>query len=102
MIKTIDIIVSFLAVLSVVNFYKNDLHLTLILIILSAYYLKTSTKHERKLYVIAAVGGPVGEMIAINSGAWKYAFPSVLGVPYWLPFGWGLVSVIFSRLSESL
>jgi len=51
-------------------------------------------KHLAAVYVIGGVLGPVAEAFGVSAGAWHYADPRFLGIPVWLPFAWGLVSVL--------
>jgi hypothetical protein len=50
---------------------------------------------------IAFLLGPLGEMILIRSGAWRYAKPIYL-IPLWLPLLWGIVVLFLKKLCEAL
>lgn len=52
-------------------------------------------------YFVPFVLGPVGEAIAIYSGAWQYSRPWML-VPVWLPFAWGCASLYMKSTAEAL
>jgi hypothetical protein len=54
------------------------------------------------LYLMGAIVGPCGEMIGASSGAWRYAEPTLLGIPLWLPLAWGLAAVLIRGVSETL
>jgi len=41
------------------------------------------------VYLVAILGGPIAEAVAIHFGLWMYADPAFLGFPIWLPFVWG-------------
>jgi len=54
------------------------------------------------LYAIGAVVGPCGEMIGVSAGAWRYTGPTLLGIPPWLPFAWGLATVLIRGIAGTL
>jgi len=54
------------------------------------------------LYLIGAILGPLGEMIGVRSGAWQYSSPTFLGIPLWLPFAWGAMTVLIRAVSDTL
>ena len=58
--------------------------------------------HVVVLYAIGAVVGPCGEMIGVRAGAWRYACPTFLGIPLWLPFAWGLATVLVRGIAETV
>lgn len=57
-------------------------------------YLKTS--------ILCAALGPAAEMIAIALGAWTYAVPQFVGIPFWLAPLWGVASLFFINLAKIL
>jgi hypothetical protein len=52
-------------------------------------------------YFTGFVLGPIGECVAVYSGAWSYAKPDYL-IPVWIPFAWALTGLFILRLSRSL
>ena len=94
-IKQISSIFIFcIGVLTLFTMYDRILLTTLIIILISFVSLKIlNDKQTTQLYVTAATLGPVGEIIAIHIGIWTYTIPSIYGIPYWLPFLWGLAIV---------
>ena len=54
------------------------------------------------LYLIGAVLGPLGETIGVRSGAWQYSSPTFLGIPLWLPFAWGAMTVLIRAVSDTI
>ena len=59
-------------------------------------------RHVVYLYVVGGIIGPCGEMIAVKAGAWAYADPAFLGIPAWLPFAWGLATVLIGGIAETI
>jgi hypothetical protein len=53
------------------------------------------------LYAAGFVLGPLGEMMAVHFGAWRYARPGFL-VPVWLPCLWGIAALFVKRLCDTL
>ena len=58
--------------------------------------------HLAVCYAIGAAIGPLGEVIGVGSGAWRYAEATYLGIPLWLPFAWGLITVVIIGISETV
>ena len=54
------------------------------------------------LYAVGGIMGAVGEVVVVHVGVWTYAHPNVLGIPAWLPLGWGCVLVLMKRTSETV
>ena len=54
------------------------------------------------LYVLAAVVGPAAEIVGVKAGAWTYAEPTLLGIPLWLPFAWGLATMVIKGLADTI
>jgi hypothetical protein len=90
--------------LSAVAFgWKNPLILTVCLIFLSALMLILyNNKEDFYLYIISGMAGAIVEAIAIAFGAWQYAFPQFIGIPYWLPFLWGIAALFIKRVINAI
>src|SRR3972149_11446135 len=77
-------------------FFNNSLLTILLLtvwLIGARFWYK---KHDIYFFLVGAIAGPAGEIVAINFGAWSYANPSAYGIPLWLPILWGL-GVVFIK-----
>ena len=95
-----SIVLALVSLHSVALFWQNSLMLTGILIFLSLLmFLVWKNKEDAILYIIASVSGAVAESIAIAFGAWSYAIPDIGGIPYWLPFLWGIAAVFIKENS---
>jgi hypothetical protein len=58
------------------------------------------------VYLFMFIGGPFAELCCISHGLWTYA-PNVvvngtLGIPPWLGFAWGGISVFIIRLYKAM
>lgn len=61
-------------------------------VFLSAMLIYARSLFSRVFFVIAAVGGTLGEVICMRFGVWHYTSPLLgsIGVPLSLPLAWGL------------
>ena len=91
---------AFISLYSVSLFWQNSLLLAGILIVISALMLLVwRNKEDLILYTMSGIAGALAESTAIALGAWSYAIPGIIGIPYWLPFLWGIAAVFIKRIS---
>ena len=92
------------AVTEVALCHGDALLLTALLIATAVLALAASgfRRHLFALYVIGGVLGPTAEVLAVSAGAWRYAAPDFLGIPLWLPFAWGLVSILSAAIAATV
>lgn len=98
-----ELLVYILAIAIVSSFWYNSFLTFLLLGIL--WIIALFLWHDPldiKIFIIAAVGGSLGEVIAISFGAWSYTVPNFLGIPLWLPLLWGFAAVTLRRLLSTL
>lgn len=55
-----------------------------------------------KAYVLTALIGFVAEAVIASFGICKYIFPDILGIPYWIPFLWGVVGLLIVNTCKKL
>jgi hypothetical protein len=96
-------IMIFGAVIALISlFFRNNVLLSVLLIILWIILIKFwHKKHHLIYFVVGAVLGPLVEIICIYLGVWQYANPSFLGIPMWLPLVWGLAPMILKEIAET-
>lgn len=88
---------------ALIIFFKNPLLLAVILFALTLIALfKWKSRNTLIVFFCGAIWGTICELIAVYLGIWSYAFPSFLGIPYWLFFGWGNISIFLYRLSNEI
>jgi hypothetical protein len=89
--------------ISIILFYNYNILLVGLLIICWLIGLKFWHKKQDFLfYIIGATVGSITEIICINlGGVWQYVNPTFLGIPIWLPFGWGVATMLIKRISET-
>jgi hypothetical protein len=91
-----------LSVGAIAMLYPHPIILSVAMAILAVLAWRLDPKPGDLLYLVAAaVFGPLAEAVAIARGAWTYADPDFLGIPLWLPVGWGLAYLLLKRLSEA-
>ncbi len=89
--------------LSVVFFWQQKLILTLILIFISIFILASKwSLANLLLYILCSIGGAIAEAIVIVSGTWQYTSPHFMGIPYWLPFLWGITALFIINFKKFL
>ena len=96
-------IIFFLAWLFLISLLWKYPYLLLLILSVSSisYFLITKSLKEFNVYVIAAIAGPFGESVVSASGLWTYHGALIFGIPYWLPFAWGITAVaVYKLISE--
>ena len=66
----------------------------------AAIYALRPSRTSACIYAVGFVFGPLAEGLAIQTGAWEYASPSVLGIPLWLPFVWGNAALFIQNTAD--
>ncbi len=98
-----ELLVYILAITIVSSFWHNSfLTFLLLSILLIVALFLWHDPLDLKIFIIAALGGSLGEIIAIFFGAWSYTLPNFLGIPVWLPLLWGFAAVTLRRLLSTL
>lgn len=83
--------------------WRQHVVLTIIMILIGIIYFRLFKRKDDYIYfAVAAIFGPVGEVLGTTSGLWKYNGFTVFGIPYWLPLAWGLTAVMVKRLITSV
>ncbi len=60
--------------------------------------IKWHTRADVVSFAAAAILGPLGEAVAVHSGAWTYTKSSFL-IPLWLPLLWGVAGLFLRRIA---
>ena len=87
-------------VFAIILLYESNIFLTAVLLLLWFIGLRIWPKNSLYYLLAGAIIGPVGEIICIYFGVWQYANSSFMGIPLWLPFGWGLAFMIIKRVTD--
>jgi len=91
-----------LCVTLVATLWDKPIFLMFCYVIISVILLiKWHTRNDYLFYLVAFVLGPLAEFVAILFGAWTYSKPFYV-IPVWLPFLWGISSLLMKNISETL
>lgn len=85
--------------------FSNQAILLSIILVLIAYakHKIYPIKKELLLFILISVGGAVVEILLVNSGsAWNYSSSQLFGIPFWIPFFWGVMSTTIVVLYDGL
>ncbi len=61
--------------------------------------------HERYdivFFLVPAILGTAAELVFVHAGVWRYANPSLLGIPVWFPLSFGIAGLACERLVAGL
>ena len=97
----LEAVVFALAVTLITTLDKRVIVLTILLILLSVVANRLwHQKHDIIFYCTGAILGPIVEIICTANGVWRYEHPTFLNVPLWVPFAWGIMAVMVTRIAE--
>jgi uncharacterized membrane protein YoaT (DUF817 family) len=84
----------FATLYATVALWQNSPLLMLCLAVMGALILWFGYKNRAHIiYPFGFLIGAIAEILGTSSGAWEYAKPEFMGIPYWLPFVWGIAAV---------
>ena len=55
-------------------------------------------RYDLSVFLVIAVLGSLAEAVFVHFGVWRYANPTLLGVPLWFPVAFGTSALIGKRL----
>ncbi len=95
-----DLIIAVSCLMSVSLLWGQPYLLLIVIVIIAIINLLIrKEKDELYLFIICSLAGAGAEVIAIAFGAWIYASPNVLGIPFWLIPLWGNAAIFIKRFS---
>ena len=89
--------------LAVILFFRNEVFATLLVFLVGVIGLvKWKSKVTSTIFLVSGIFGAFAEMVVIYaSGAWSYAFPTVLGlIPSWLFVVWANAGAFICESSK--
>ena len=92
-----------LLVASIALLWRNNLLLLVVLLVEGLGAL--SLWHERYdlcFFLVTAVLGSLAEAVFVRFGVWRYANPTLLGIPLWFPISFGTAALIGERLVRTI
>ena len=102
-----DILIGFIVLaLEITLFYylwKNNILLMALLLIISAIVLiEFCSREEKVLYFVCFVLVPIFDLTLVPRNVWAYGNPTIYGVPIWIPFAYGLGTVMIVKIGNSI
>jgi hypothetical protein len=92
-----------LLVASVVLFWRHNM--LLLAVVLLECALALARWHDRmdvSFLLTIAIFGSLAELVFVRFGIWRYANPSLLGMPLWFPVAFGTTGLIGQRLARAV
>ena len=98
------ILVFVASVVEICCLHERQVLLTFLLIATAVFMLWVSEDRWNAAIVgaIGAVLGGLGEISAVHFGVWQYPAPFVFGIPIWVPFAWGLITMVIIGASGAV
>lgn len=94
-----DLVLFVFMVITVNLFWKNNLFVGSILLLETItaliFFYKNS---ERIFFVFTGLFGTTLEIIGGIIGIWKYSYPDLIAVPFWIFFCWGFTFMLLNSL----
>jgi len=87
-----------MVLISIFTWTQPLIMFTLVLII-SAFKLWVD-RDAAVYYFVAAVSGPLVEIVCVYFGIWSYTLPQFLGIPIWLPLVWGMFGLFLKKFQD--
>ena len=102
-----DILIGFavliLEILLLYYLWKNNIVLTFLLILISVIVLvKFTSKKEKIFYLFGLIFLQIFDLTLVPRGVWGYGNTSFLGIPIWLPFTYGLGTVMVVKIGNAI
>jgi len=92
-----------LLVISIVLLWRDNL--LLFVVVMAESLVTLRLWHERQdvcTFFGIAVVGSLAEAAFVHFGVWRYANPTLLGMPVWFPLSFGTAGLIGQRLSRTI
>lgn len=92
-----------LLVASVTLLWRNNLLLLVVILVeCPAALILWHERFDVSLFLIIAVLGSLAEALFVQSGVWRYANSTFLGIPAWFPLAFGTTGLIGGRLAHTI
>lgn len=88
---------------SIVLLWRDNLPLFIVVLVegLAALGL-WHDRYDLCFFLVTAVLGSLAEAMFVHFGVWRYANPTLLGVPLWFPLAFGTAALIGERLVRTM
>ena len=83
--------------------WKNNIAITIAFLIMSVFVLLLLTNKEEKfLYFTGFILIPIYDLTLVPRGVWSYGNPTLYNVPVWLPFSYGLATIMIVKIGRAI
>lgn len=87
----------------IVLFWRDNAILFVLSLVLGAVALALwHDRYDIAVFAIVAVLGTAAELVFVSAGVWRYANPSLLGIPVWFPLAFGTAALCGERVVRSV
>jgi uncharacterized membrane protein YoaT (DUF817 family) len=88
---------------SIVLLWRDNLLVFIILLVAGLAVLGLwHDRYDLTFFLVIAVLGSLAEAVFVRFGVWRYANPTLLGVPLWFPLAFGTAGLIGARLVRTI
>jgi uncharacterized membrane protein YoaT (DUF817 family) len=100
---TMELAAFSLLITSIVLLWRDNLLLfTVVLVEVLAALGLWHDRYDLSCFLVVAVLGSLAEAVFVHFGVWRYANPTLLGVPLWFPLAFGTAALIGERLVRTV
>jgi hypothetical protein len=91
-----------LLVTSVVSLWQHNVVLAALMLVECGIALwRWHTRYDVIFFFVIAVLGSLAEAVFVRFGVWRYANPTLLGMPLWFPLAFGTTGLIGIQLART-
>ena len=88
---------------SIVLLWRHNLLLFMIVLVEGLAALRLwRDRYDLSFFLVIGGLGSVAEAVFVHFGVWRYANPTLLGIPLWFPLAFGTSGLIGGRLARTI
>jgi hypothetical protein len=92
-----------LLVTSVVSLWPHNVVLAALMLVECGIALwRWHTRFDVSFFLVIALLGSAAEAVFVRFGVWRYANPTLLGMPLWFPLAFGTTGLIGIQLARTV
>jgi len=82
--------------------WENNILLGIYFFLISVFLLFwNSDSQEKFAYFVSFFLGPIIDIVLVPTGIWKYENQTLLQIPLWLPFAYGIFGLVLIKISKA-
>jgi len=98
-----ELVASSLLAASIVLLWRDNLLLFIVVLVEGLAALDLwHDRYDLGFFLVVAMLGSLAEAVFVHFGVWRYANPTLLGVPLWFPLAFGTSGLIGERLVRTI